>query len=58
MSNLKDFDDEAQRIFQKYSFQTDLKIVGKMKQNDRRNPFTYMVKKFVKYKPSIFQSER
>ena len=49
MSNLVDLDDEAQRVFQKYSFQTDLKIVGKMEQNDRRNPLTYMVKKFIDY---------
>ena len=49
MSNLKDLDDEAQRIFQEHSFRTDLKIVGKMKQNDRRNPLTYNVKKFVEY---------
>ena len=58
MSNLKDLDDEAQRIFQKYSFQTDLKIVGKMKQNDRRNPLTYMVKNFIEHEAFSIQSER
>ena len=54
MSNLKDLDDEAERIFQKHSFPRYLKVISKMKTSDRRNPLTYMVKKFVDYEAFFY----
>jgi hypothetical protein len=48
MSNLKDMDEEAHRIFDKHKLVKEPRIAKDLEKHDKRNPYNYIFNKFMK----------